>query len=246
VLFVVVLAQVDGRPQSPATRGILLEDMTWRQAEQILTPDAVVVIPLGAAAQQHGPHLKLNTDWTIAEHLKRIVAERTPAIVAPTIPYHHHPEFVEYPGSATISLEAARDRIAHACRSLARYGPRRFYVLNTSHSTDALEDAARQLAGDGILLRYTSSRDIVAPLEQRLPDEGYSHAGEAETSMMLFIDAPSVDMSRAQASSGTWRGDVFSPRLPPQHTYSPTGAWGNPAIATPDKGKNSWKCSSRR
>jgi creatinine amidohydrolase len=51
---VVLLA--DPPRQSP---GVLLEDLTWVEAEKILTPETVVVIPLGAASKEHGPHLKL-------------------------------------------------------------------------------------------------------------------------------------------------------------------------------------------
>jgi creatinine amidohydrolase len=32
----------------------------WIEAESVLTPETVVVIPLGAASKEHGPHLWLN------------------------------------------------------------------------------------------------------------------------------------------------------------------------------------------
>lgn len=44
------------------SKGILLEDLTWIEAEKILTPDTVVVIPLGAAAKEHGPHAPSTVD----------------------------------------------------------------------------------------------------------------------------------------------------------------------------------------
>ena len=39
--------------------GVLLENLTWVEAKDRLSADAVVVIALGAAAKEHGPHLKL-------------------------------------------------------------------------------------------------------------------------------------------------------------------------------------------
>jgi L-cysteine/cystine lyase len=42
------------------------------------------VIPLGAAAKEHGPHLRLKNDLLIAEYLKRRVLERARVVVAPT------------------------------------------------------------------------------------------------------------------------------------------------------------------
>jgi len=65
VVFVLTFAlTVTGQTR---TKGVLLEDLTWVEAEKILNPNTVVVIPLGAAAKEHGPHLKLKNDWLIAE-----------------------------------------------------------------------------------------------------------------------------------------------------------------------------------
>src|SRR5437762_898086 len=76
--------------------GTLLEDLTWKEAEPLLTSDTVVVIPLGAASKEHGPHLKLKNDWLIAEYLKRRVLASAKVVVAPTVNYHFYPAFVEY------------------------------------------------------------------------------------------------------------------------------------------------------
>src|SRR6185312_9447694 len=47
-------------PAEPATSGVVLGDLTWPEAEKRLTDSSVVVIPLGLATEQHGPHLRLN------------------------------------------------------------------------------------------------------------------------------------------------------------------------------------------
>src|SRR5579871_5505949 len=104
---------------SLSAQGILLEDLTWVEAEKVLTPETVVVIPIGAAAKEHGPHLKLKNDFLLAEYFKRQVLAQAKVVVAPTVNYHFYPAFVEYPGSTTLSEETARDLIADICRSLA-------------------------------------------------------------------------------------------------------------------------------
>jgi creatinine amidohydrolase len=95
---------VPGAARAPSPEGVLLEDLTWQEAERVLTPDAVVVIPIGAQAKEHGPHLKLRNDWTIAEYLKGRIVERSKVVVAPTVNYHFYPAFVEYPGSTSLRL----------------------------------------------------------------------------------------------------------------------------------------------
>ncbi len=92
----------------PGTRGIRLADMTWREASDALQPATVVVIPLGAGSKEHGPHLKLGNDAIMAEYLTSRVLEVSDVVVAPSLPYHFYPAFVEYPGSATLTADTAR------------------------------------------------------------------------------------------------------------------------------------------
>src|SRR4030095_9209366 len=148
-------------------KGVLLENLTWQEAEQALKPETVIVIPLGAAAKEHGPHLKLKNDAILAEYYKTRVLETADVVIAPTINYHFYPAFVEYPGSTSLRLETARDLVVDIVRSLARFGPRRFYALNTGISTvRALAPAAEVLAQEGILLRYTDLGAALAPIEE--------------------------------------------------------------------------------
>src|SRR6516225_5368762 len=116
-------------------RGILLEDLTWVEAEKKLHPETIVVIPIGAASKEHGPHLKLKNDWLLAEYLKGEVIQSADVVVAPTVNYNYYPAFLEYPGSISLRLETACDLMVDICRSLARYGPQRFYALNTGISS---------------------------------------------------------------------------------------------------------------
>lgn len=215
-----------------------LADLTWQEAERRLTPDAVIVVPIGAASKEHGPHLPLQNDFLLAEYLAGRVLDVPKVVVAPTVPFHYYPAFVEYPGSVSLRLETARDLVVDICTSLARYGPRRFYALNTGVSTlRALAPAARALAEGGVLLRYT---DIVAALGpvvgQIAEQEGGTHADEIETSAMLYIAPDAVDMSKAMKDYHPGTGPLT--RDPNgAGTYSPTGAWGDPTLATREKGQ---------
>jgi creatinine amidohydrolase len=219
--------------------GTLLEDLTWVEAERVLTPDAVVVIPLGAAAKEHGPHLRLKNDWLLAEYFKRRVLDAARVVVAPAVTYHFYPAFVEYPGSTSLRLETARDLMVDIVRGLAAHGPRRFYVLNTGVSTlRALEPAAAQLAGDGILMRYTDILTVAGPVEARVrQQEGGTHADEIETSLMLYIAPETVDMRQAVKDyhPGPERG--LTRERGTKRTYSASGVFGDATLATREKGE---------
>jgi creatinine amidohydrolase len=233
-------------PSAPAvqrdqnkTAAILLETLTWDEAERVLSPDVIVVIPLGAESKEHGRHLQLNNDFLMAEYFKQRVLDAGPknVVVAPTINYSYYPAFLEYPGSTSLSLDTARAMIADIVRSLARYGPRRFYILNTGISTlKPLAQAAADLAKDGILLRYTDlTKDD--PVEKRLRQSGGTHADEIETSMMLYIAPQSVQIKKAARDLNPNQPGGLTRDPKGKGTYSPTGAWGDPTLATREKGQ---------
>jgi creatinine amidohydrolase len=221
-------------------RGWRLEDVPWTDAKKLLTPDAVVVIPLGAASKEHGPHLKLKNDFILADYLTRRLVQSTAVVVAPPLTYHYYPAFIEYSGSTSLSLPVARDMTVEIARTLARHGPRRFYVLNTGISTArALDPAVTALAAEGILLRYTRFDAALDRASRGIREqENGSHADEIETSMMLYIDPASVDMSRAVKDIGPPVTPFYlTPRPDGRGTYSASGIWGDPTLATREKGR---------
>jgi creatinine amidohydrolase len=221
-----------------SARGILLEDLTWYEAENMLKPETVVVIPIGAASKEHGPHLKLKNDWILAEYLKMRVKEASDVVVAPTVNYNFYPSFTEYPGSISLRMETARDLIVDICRSLARFGPKRFYALNTGISTlRALKPAEGILAAEGIILQYTDLNIVLEPVEKEVCRQKVgSHADEGETSMILYIDPSAADMKKAVKDLNPDHGPLT--RNPKSGgTYSPTGVWGDPTLATTAKGE---------
>jgi creatinine amidohydrolase len=153
--------------------------------------------------------------------------------------YHFYPAFVEYPGSTTLRLETARDLMIDICRSLARYGPRKFYALNTGVSTmRPLRLSAEALAADGITFRYTDILKVNDATEKQVrQEEGGTHAEEIETSMMLYMAPSSVDMKKAVKDyHPTGRGGLS--RDPNgKGDYSASGVFGDATLATRKKGE---------
>lgn len=237
------IGRIPPRPlkiKAPA-EAVRLEDLTWTEAERHLRSEAVVMLPLGAAAKEHGPHLKLRNDLTLAEYLTRRVMDETPVVVAPPLTYHFYPAFLEYPGSTSLSVATARDLTADVVRSLARSGPQRFYVLNTGISTVVpLAAAAKLLASEGIVLGFTDFKTRTEAAAAKIQQQaGGSHADEIETSMMLYIDSSAVDMSLAvrdfaPAPAGPFK---LTRRSDGSGVYSRSGIWGDPTLATPEKGR---------
>jgi creatinine amidohydrolase len=222
-----------------AGSGVLLEELTWVEAEKLLTPETVVVIPLGAAAKEHGPHLPLNNDFLLAEYLKRRVMERADVVVAPTVSYFYYPAFTEYPGSTTLSQGTARDLTVQIINSLAAFGPRKFYVLNTGLSTiRSLIPAAEILRDRGVVMTFTDWDLSIGDLEKSIMKQpGGSHADEIETSMMLYITPDRVDMSKAVSDYFPDGNGKLTRKIGGNGTFSASGIYGDATLADKEKGK---------
>jgi creatinine amidohydrolase len=217
-----------------------IEDLTWLEAEKLLKDYEVVLIALGARTKEHGPHLLLKNDFLMAEYLKDRVTREVPVVILPTLQYGYYPAFLEYPGSVSLRAETFTNVVIDICMSMAGYGMRKFYILNTGVSTlRPLKSAAEELKKKGVILRYFN----ILEADKKIPtgylkQEGGTHADEGETSMMLYIAPETVDMSKTVKdydARPNRRGLTRDPEGAGH--YSPTGIWGDPTLATREKGE---------
>jgi creatinine amidohydrolase len=231
-----------GKPTASAARGIRVEDLSWVEAERVLDTGTVVVIPLGAEAKEHGPQLKLKNDFVLAEYFADRVLRASKVVVYPTLNYGFYPAFVEYPGSTTLRLATARDMIVDIIRTIARHGPKRFYVLNTGVSTiRALAPARDSLAASGIVMTFTDILNVGKSAEERIrKQQGGTHADEIETSMMLYMHPQLVDMSKAVKDCHPGRGGLTrdsATAVRDSMVWSRSGVYGDATLATREKGR---------
>ena len=224
--------------QKPAS--LVLENLTWLEAEKALPNYEVVLFAVGARTKEHGPHLPLKTDYVLAEYLKDRVCREVPVAVLPTLEYGYYPSFLEYPGSVSIGAEAFKNTVADICRSMHGHGLRKFYVLNTGVSTiPPLQAAAEELAKAGIVMRFLNLLETDKKLPQGLlQQKGGTHADEGETSMMLYIAPELVDTAKAVKDYDARPNRKGLTRNPNgAGAYSPTGIWGDPTLASRQKGR---------
>ncbi len=228
-----------GRPDV-RLKSVLLEDLTWIEAEKAIKNYQVALIALGARTKEHGPHLLLKNDYLLAEYLMKRVSREVPVLVLPTLQYGYYPAFLEYPGSISIGAETFKNFVADICRSMHGYGMKKFYVLNTGVSTvGPLQRAAEELAPLGIKLRFLNILEVDRNLPAGLlRQEGGTHADEGETSMMLEVAPETVDMSKAVKDFDPRPGRRGLTRKPDgAGNYSRSGVYGDPTLATKEKGR---------
>lgn len=218
-----------------------IERLTWDEVNRRIHDGAAAILPIGAAAKQHGFHLPLNTDRLQAEWLAARIAAPVDALIWPTLTYGHYPAFVEYAGSASLSA-ATFERLVHeVAAGILGGGCRKLFVLNTGISTLAPVDRAlARLDASRVKHVWTHGGPRYPGVAKGLAQQGHgSHADELETSLMLALAPHLVDMSRAEASPAV-TGDTPGPLTPSdKHSpnYSRSGSYGDPTLATAAKGE---------
>lgn len=198
--------------------GVWLEDLTWPEAKARFEAGALVVVPVGAAAKAHGPHLPLKTDAVTARALAQRLIDRLPVVAAPVVGFGFYPAFTTFAGSQHLSADTFKALLAELLGNLRSHGIRRLVILNTGVSTEKPIDEVASGAAD---LLAVHMRGLGGSAEKLLAVADGGHADERETSVMLALDPRSVRVDR----------------LVLQGPFDRTGATGDPSRATAFKGE---------
>jgi creatinine amidohydrolase len=214
----------------------------------------IAVLPL-AATEQHGPHLPLETDVMIGE----AYLERLKTLLPPDLPVSFLPvqrigistEHIDYPGTQTLSTEAALKEWMALGESVARRGLRKL-VMVTSHggNSAAMMLVAQDLRAQHGMLAVTISWSRFGAPEELFSAEELRHGihgGAVETSIMLarypdrvrkdaIADFPSsaVAMEKEFRWLSTQRPAPFAWQA---QDLNPAGAVGDSRQASAEKGE---------
>jgi creatinine amidohydrolase len=201
-----------------ANMGVWLEDLTWPEAKARFDSGATVVVPIGAAAKAHGPHLPLKTDALTARALAQKLIERLPVIAAPVVGFGFYPAFTSFAGSQHLSTATFKALLTELLGNLRSHGVKRIVLLNTGVSNEKPIDEVAAGAGDLLVLHM---RGLGTAADKLLDAPEGGHADERETSVMLALDPRSVRMDRLKLDG----------------PFEQTGATGDPTRATAFKGE---------
>jgi creatinine amidohydrolase len=217
-----------------------IERLTWDEVKRRIHDGAPAILPIGAAAKQHGFHLPLNTDRLQAEWLAARIAKPVDALIWPTLTYGHYPAFVEYAGSSNLSASTFEALVREIAAEILRGGCRKLLVLNTGISTLAPVDRAlARLDAVSVKHLWIHGGPRYPRVAKQLAQQGHgTHADELETSLMLALSPHLVDMKRAEASPAVTKdtSGPLTPSDPNSPNYSRSGSYGDPTLATSAKG----------
>jgi creatinine amidohydrolase len=232
--------------------GFRLADLTWVDAADLLGDGLPVVIPIGAAARAHGPHLPLGTDRLIVEVVAERLLASLPVLIAPCIAQGFQPAFMDYPGSQHLTANTFQALVTEIVEGYLRHGAERILLLNNGIATEA----PLKLMAQDILQRH-GIRIATADL----PRLGSSTASaddldERNTSLLLAIQPALVRLDRLGQTAKDYEDDedfadgadeprLLSLRRPTRFTpeerdggvLNRTGTTGDASGATAEKGE---------
>ena len=192
--------------------GYFISELTYEELAPLLTEEAVVVLPIGGGAKEHGGHLPMGTDFYVTDWVARQVTERRNVLTLPTLPYAYFPAFVRWNGSVSIGHQNFTNYVRDILMSYVRTGVRKFLIIDGGDTEEAV-------------------------CEQK---QG-GHGDESETSTMLWIREDLVHMDRTvEEYTAFLPGSVVNGRKKvevPNRMCTPHGTNGNSKLATREKGQ---------
>jgi len=180
----------------------LMENMTWSEVEEYVKIVKTVIVPFGST-EEHGYHLPLSTDFSVAYDIGRRVAEKVDVLVTPPLNYGVCRSTAHFPGTITISLDTLRSFVKDIFQSLYNHGLKNFIFLPGHLGTAQL--IGLELDAQELIRLYPDINIAIAQLplllkelfKELIEDTSDYHAGEIETSMMLAIKPELVRKDKA-------------------------------------------------
>ncbi len=201
----------------------LLDELTWTEVRDGLRAGTTtVILPVGGT-EQNGPHMALGKhNFRAAALSARIAARLGNALVAPVMSYVPEGRIspptghMRFPGTISIPEDAFMSVLAGAARSLKQNGFLDIVLIGDSGNYQGqLKEVAarlnREWAGSPARAHYVGAYYEAASSEfsRALRSKGLTerqigtHAGVADTSLMMAVDASRVHGDRFPAAGAS-------------------------------------------
>ncbi|WP_435345654.1 creatininase family protein [Haloarchaeobius sp. HRN-SO-5] len=230
-----------------------LADQTWPDLGPYVAEESLAVVPLGST-EQHGPHLPLSTDHTIAEGLARTAAERTGYLCTPTIDIGVSVHHKQFHGTMWTDPPAFRDYVESISRNLTYHGIDRIVYVNAhGGNMQHLREVGRRLRADREAFAVEWMWDESIPdLVDDLFEHNGPHGGPKETAMMLYLDPEHVREDRLEDArdGGCVHLEDGTPTVHGARNFydsidnSENGVFGDQTDATAEKGEQLFEAAT--
>ncbi len=229
---------------------MIWDELTSKEIEA-LDPSIPVLLPV-AATEQHGPHLPLATDRMIGWHFAHTLHQKIPeqVLILPPVAVGCSSHHMDFAGSLTVSHATFAAYVEETLEAVVEHGFQNLIILNSHGGNQGIGQVILEQLGPDVptLLLITWWKLAAEKLAQitETPMGGVGHAGEFETSLMLYI-APHlvredlIEKGQNQSTYAWAEADmlVASKAALYRSMYEMTtnGVFGDPTAASAKKGE---------
>ena len=219
--------------------------LTTKEHEMIDKEKSVVILPI-ASCEQHGAHLSVATDQLVLELFTKSLLEMQPETekdfyILPPMLFGDSNEHMGFSGTITLRPQTLMLFVEDIASSLCAGGYKKVLIMNSHGGNTGLLDAIGQKINlDYGVEMYTANLLGMmsgCSTQQGVEDMDESveiHAGDIETSVLLYAFPESVKMQFAQDSPvhiPIYNNSWVTKKI------STSGVLGLPTKATADKGR---------
>lgn len=219
-----------------------MKEMSWTTFVERTQKTDLVLLPTGAC-EVYGPHLPLGSDLLVATKLAELVADRVNAIIGPTLEVGDSSTLDDFPGTITIRPESYKAYLQDVVNSLIKWGFKHILFITghagnvsmINHVSQTLREGPEIRCAQIDCWRFIKAHDH-AVVESG--DLAHGHAGEAGTSVLMYLYPELVDSSQLVDELPKQKN-----RFPEIITYSryatktESGTIGCPSVASSKKGE---------
>lgn len=184
---------------------IYFREKTSGEIGELVKNNALVILPVGTI-EEHGPHLTVDADVSIAEDISREIAtmmkDEIPLVVMPAVwSGYTAAELTKWPGTIILNTRTFADMISDICRSLIDMGFKKIMMVDChGQHKPLLNMVCKEVADDTDVYMSITSPAVFSKAayeKNRTTEQGGScHGGEWETSLLLYFKR-TVHMDRA-------------------------------------------------
>ena len=197
-----------------------------------------VVVMVTGSMEAHGTHLPLGTDSFLPAFLAEKVAEKTDALVLPTIPFGDSWDFHNFEGTVSIAPDVLVEVYNSIMKGVFKHGFRYLVVLNGhGGNIPALTMAAKTAtnSGERVVIIVNWWKDLAESARKLVEETPGGHAAEDETSEVMHVRPDLVDMSKAESHRVVSKFRIISGRY--RDELLPAAMYGDPRKASSEKGR---------
>lgn len=207
-----------------------------------LAENPTVIIPTGAC-EIYGPQLPMGTDLLAAQKIAEMIADRTGAMIAPTIEAGESSALAAFPCTFVLPRKILEDYLEFLVSTLIEDGAKNFiFITGHAGNVDTINYIVKNHLNDGIKAcqidwwRFTQGAHAAGFCEHKGP-MAHGHASECGTSVMMYLYPELVDhdeMTCIEAKPNQYPDIIQYGHFTEK---SPNGTLGDATVATPEKGE---------